>query len=119
MIIDRALACVQRRKPAQPFWVERALRHFQYIRGKALTGSGQRQIFRAALAPHLVGLDFEVDLLAFGEAGKARALDGADVYEHIVAAVVRLDKPEAFLAVEPLHSTCRHFLLQSAEAHAA
>jgi len=30
--------------------------------------SSKRQVFRASFAPHLVGLDLEVDLLAFGEA---------------------------------------------------
>jgi hypothetical protein len=36
------------------------------------------------------------------------------VNEHIAAAIVRLDESEALLAVEPLHSTCRHFLLSKA-----
>src|SRR2546430_4498830 len=35
-------------------------------------GSSQRQVFRAGLAPHLVGLDFERNLLAFGEAREDR-----------------------------------------------
>src|ERR1700679_2294720 len=80
---------------------------------------GQRKIFRADLAPHLVGLELESDLLAFGQPGKTGAFNGADVNEHIVAAVVRLDKSEALLPIEPLHSTCRHLLLQSAHAHPA
>jgi hypothetical protein len=87
---------------------------FQYIRGKARPALGQRKIFRAYLTPHRVGLDLECDLLALGQPGKSGALDRADVHEDISAAVVRLDEPEAFLAVEPFHSTCRHFSLQSA-----
>ncbi|GCC48422.1 hypothetical protein chiPu_0032816, partial [Chiloscyllium punctatum] len=46
-------------------------------------------------------------------------LDRADVNEHIVAAVARLDETEALLAVEPLNRTCRHFLLQSAQTRFA
>jgi hypothetical protein len=45
-------------------WVERAWRLFQYIRGRARRASGERKIFRADLAPHLVGLELEGDLLA-------------------------------------------------------
>src|SRR6185369_6563056 len=86
---------------------------------KGATGLGQRKIFRADLAPHLVGLELESELLALGQSGKTRALDCADVNEHIIAAVIGLNEPEALLGVEPLHSTCRHFLLQSAEAHPA
>ena len=76
----------------------------------------QREILSADLAPHLVGLELEVDLLAFSETCKTSPLDRADVNEHIVAAVVRLNESKALLAVKPLYSTCRHFLLQSAYA---
>jgi hypothetical protein len=41
------------------------------------------------------------------------ALDSADVNENISATIVRLNKSKAFLAVEPLNSTCSHFYLQS------
>jgi hypothetical protein len=77
------------------------------------SGSSQRQIFRANFASHLVGLDFEGDLLAFSKAGKTRPFNGADVNEHIVSATTGLDKAKTLLAIEPLDSTCRHFLLQS------
>ncbi|HST09464.1 MAG TPA: hypothetical protein VLL05_03745, partial [Terriglobales bacterium] len=93
--------------------IERATSPFQYIRETVRPGSSQRQIFRAALAPHLVGLDFEVDLLTFGKAGKPGTLDGADVHEHIVSAIARRDKTKALLAIEPLNSTGRHIFLQS------
>src|ERR1700761_9386864 len=70
-------------------------------------GLRQREIFRAGLAAHLVGLELEVDLLAFRETGKTGPLDRADVHEHILAAVVGLDETKALLAVEPLDCTCR------------
>jgi hypothetical protein len=37
----------------------------------------------------------------------------ADVDEHVLAAVIRLDEPEAFLAVEPLYGSLRHVTLLS------
>ena len=70
----------------------------------------QLEIFRAGLAPHLVGLQFKRDLLAFGEAGKPGTLDRLDMNEHILTAVIRGDEAKALLTVEPLHSTCRHLL---------
>jgi hypothetical protein len=43
------------------------------------------------------------------QAAKAGALDSADVHEDVVAAFIRLDKAKAFLAVEPLNRSGRHF----------
>ena len=49
--------------------VERVATPLQYIRVMARRlVSDHREIFGAGLAPHLVGLDFERDLLAFGKA---------------------------------------------------
>lgn len=76
------------------------------------------EIFCAGLAAHLVGLRFKRNLLSFGKAGETRTLDRADVNEHIVAAVARLNETEAFLAVEPLHSTSRHVFVPCRRAHA-
>jgi hypothetical protein len=61
--------------------------------------SGQRQVGCGNLA---VATAFEIvaDLLALGEAGKARALDGGDVDECVLAAVFRLDEAEALGRVE-------------------
>src|SRR5262249_36178904 len=44
---------------------------------------------------------------------KAGPLNCADMHEDIVSAIVGLYKAKALLAIEPLDSTCRHFLLQS------
>src|SRR5690349_1904166 len=74
----------------------------------ALAGSSKREVLCARLAPHLVGLDLEVDLLTFGKTGKPGTLDGADVNEHVLSAVVGLNEAKALLAVEPLNSACRH-----------
>src|SRR6516162_1169042 len=40
---------------------------------------------------------------------KARTLDRANVNKHVRPTIVRLNKAEAFLAVEPLHNTRCHF----------
>jgi hypothetical protein len=48
--------------------------------------------------------------LTFCQAGKSRSFNGADVNEHIVSAIVGLDKSKTLLAIEPLDSTRRHFL---------
>lgn len=76
--------------------------------------SSQRQIFRAAFAPHPVELDLERNLLAFGETRKTRPFDRTDMDEHVIAAVIGLDESEALLTIEPLDCTRRHFPLQSA-----
>src|SRR5215212_5672841 len=61
-----------------------------------------------------LGGDLVVDLLAFVEAVQARTLDRADMHEHILAAVTRLDESETLGGVEPLHRTSSHHSLSSA-----
>jgi hypothetical protein len=55
----------------------------------------------AALVHHLVG-----DLLAFIEAAQARALDGADVDEDVLAAAIGLNETETLGGVEPFDGAC-------------
>ena len=74
------------------------------------------EVFRAGLAAHLVRLGFELNLLPFGEVGKARTLDRADVNEHIVVAVARGDESKTLLAVKPLHCTLSHVSLSFLKA---
>jgi hypothetical protein len=62
---NAASLCSHDENPLNP-WVERAQRLFQYIRGTARRASGEREIIRADLAPHPVGLDLERDPLALG-----------------------------------------------------
>src|SRR6516164_11109272 len=71
------------------------------------------QVFRAAFTAPGVNFDFVRNPLTFSQAGKSRAFDGADVNEHIVSAFVGLNKAKTLLAIEPLNSARRHFLLQS------
>jgi hypothetical protein len=82
---------------------------FQYIREMTGEGSSERQILGAYLATHLVGLEFEVDLLAFRQTGQTGSFDRADVDEHVVSAIVRLNEAKSLLAVEPLNCTDSHY----------
>src|SRR5439155_10835696 len=75
---------------------------------------GERQVFRAYLAPHLVGLEFELNFLTFSQSAEAGTLDGRDVHEHILAAIARLNETETLLTVEPLHCSRSHFLFSKA-----
>jgi hypothetical protein len=52
--------------------------------------------------------DLEADLLTLGQRAHARLLDRGNVHEHILGAVIRLNKAEAFLSIEELHSSDRH-----------
>ncbi len=51
------------------------------------------------------------DLLPLVEAAHPSAFDRTDVHEDVLAAVIWLYESEALLAIEPLHSSRRHFRL--------
>src|SRR5690242_17112523 len=57
----------------------------------------------AALHDHFIA-----DLLALVQRAHACALDGADMDEHVLGAIVRLNEAEAFLSIEELHGTNGH-----------
>src|SRR5262245_14179143 len=71
------------------------------------------QIVRRRLARLSISNNIEGDLLSLIEALHPGAFDRADVHEDILAAIIRLDEAEAFLAVEPLHGSLRHIALPS------
>jgi hypothetical protein len=66
------------------------------------------QAISRRLAGPAIGHDVKDHLLAFVQAVKARALDGADVNENIRPAIVRLNEAEALLGIEPLHGSVMH-----------
>jgi hypothetical protein len=66
------------------------------------------QIFSRGFARLWISNNLERDLLSLVEPVHASAFDRADVHEHILAAVIRLDESVALLAVEPLHGSLRH-----------
>ena len=89
----------------------------QYIRGQGTCRQRHRldgaQIVGGRLAGLSIGDRLEGDLLSFVESLQSGAFDGADMHENVLAAVIRLDEAEAFLAVEPLHGSLRHMTVLS------
>src|ERR1700712_778034 len=71
------------------------------------------QIVGRRLARTTIGHDFVADLLAFTQCSKAGALYGADVHEHVVATVIRLNEAEALGRVKPLHGSHAHGIVPS------
>jgi hypothetical protein len=55
-------------------------------------------------------LDLKLDTLVFLERPKAAAADLGEVDEDILGPIVRSDKAEALVTVEPLHSSLHHLL---------
>ena len=70
--------------------------------------SGGPQILSRGLARPSIGNHVEGDLLSFVEPVHPCAFDRADVHEDVLAAVIRLDEAESFLAIEPFHGSLRH-----------
>src|SRR6188768_1828610 len=74
--------------------------------GNRLSGGAQivgRRFTRATICHDFVG-----DLLAFTKRPEAGTLDSADVHEHVIAAVIRLDEAIALGCVKPLHGSHAH-----------
>src|SRR5690606_29604351 len=71
------------------------------------------QVDGRLLARALVALQLVADALAFVQRAEARAFDGGDVDEHVLAAILRLDEAVALLAVDPLYGALRHFSIPS------
>ena len=61
------------------------------------------QVFSARLSSLWISLGLERYLLPFGQSMKARTLDCTDVNKYVGPTIVRLNKTEAFLTVEPLY----------------
>src|SRR3954469_15961917 len=87
----------------------------RYIRGQPRRGmrrsrrsADSLEILGGSLAAGTVGDQLELDLLAFRQMGHAGALDGADVHECVLAAVIRRNEAEALGAVEPLNRSRSH-----------
>src|SRR6266576_3606628 len=70
--------------------------------------SGGAQIVGRRFARAAICHDFVGDLLAFTQRSEAGTLDSADVHEHVIAAVIRLDEAIALGCVKPLHGSHAH-----------
>jgi hypothetical protein len=75
--------------------------------GSPPEGLGLPQVDRGGLAL-VAALELEAHALALMEMPEARPLDGRDMHEHVLRAVLRLDEAIAFLGIEPLHGSDRH-----------
>src|SRR4051794_20003461 len=75
--------------------------------------AGGAKIVGRRLARTAICYDLVADLLAFTQRSKAGALDGADVHEHVVTTVVRLNEAEALGCVKPLHGSHAHGIVPS------
>src|ERR1700683_2396171 len=69
---------------------------------------GDLQVARRRATGALVSDDLVGDLLPFVELAEPRALNGADVDEYVLAAVIRLDETKAFRCVEPFDGSRSH-----------
>ena len=78
---------------------------------KSEVGLTHAQIVSRQLARATVGYEVEADLGTFRERRKASPLDRRDMDEHILAAVIRLNKTIAFRGVEfeSVAKNCAHF----------
>jgi hypothetical protein len=70
--------------------------------------SSGAQIVGRRFARATIGHDFVADLLAFTQRTKTGTFDSADVHEHVIAAVIRLDEAIALGCVKPLHGSHAH-----------
>ncbi len=64
--------------------------------------------YAASLRSFRATFYFKVDLLTFGQGLEAGALDSAEMYENVCAAIVLRNKTETFGFVKPLDCTCSH-----------
>ena len=60
------------------------------------------------LAGTRIGLRIERDFLALLQRRDTRALERGRVYEHVPAAVIRLNEAEAFVGIVELYCAVRH-----------
>ena len=70
--------------------------------------SSGAQIVGRRFARATIGHDFVADFLAFTKRTKTGTFDSADVHEHVIAAVIRLDEAIALGCVKPLHGSHAH-----------
>src|SRR5262245_20563574 len=92
---------------ARPFGLLQATFLGARAQGNRLSRGAQivgRRFARTAICHDFVG-----DLLAFTQRSKPGTLDSADVHEHVIAAVIRLDEAVALGCVKPLHGSHAHW----------
>src|ERR1700704_4142525 len=86
-------------------------------RARRNSSAGGAQIVGRRLARAAIRYDFVADLLAFTQRAKSGALYGADVHEHVVATVIRVNEAEALGCVKPLHGSHAHGVVPSQDRY--
>src|SRR5580658_1822989 len=76
-------------------------------RRSTLRGLFSLKVDRRGLAL-LTRLELIAKLLPFAQVAHSRPLHGGNMHEYVLRAVIRLNEPIAFLAVEPFNSADRH-----------
>src|SRR4029079_12012114 len=79
--------------------------------------AGGAQIIGRRLARTAIRHDLVADLLTFTQRAKSGALYGADVHEHVVATVIRLNEAKALGCVKPLHGSHAHGVVPSQDRY--
>jgi hypothetical protein len=105
-VADVAAERSARREKIESRPEKRRLKRILLIRsGKSLR---RLDIAHRGLAGAAVDLGIEGDLLTLVETTNAGSFQSGGVHKHVLAAIVRLDKAEAFLFVVELHGTYHH-----------
>jgi len=85
-----------------------ALPPFKTVVGKFPAKSSEGFQITSRLFAVTAGFQLVADFLIVVKAAKACTLDRRDVYEHVRAAIVGLNKAEAFSCVEPFYGAIGH-----------
>ena len=80
---------------------------------------GELKIARRGLTGTPVRLNLEGDLLAFDEAAQTGSFERADMDEHVLPAVIRLNEAIALLTIIPFYDTHIHGEVLSLAMHKA
>jgi hypothetical protein len=78
------------------------------VAGHSSLDSGSLELLGCHLAGSIVASDFEAELLSLVQITQASAFDSRNVDEHVLTAIVRLDKAEAFSGIEPFNGAGGH-----------
>ncbi len=70
--------------------------------------TGGAEIVGRRFARTAIRYDFVRDLLAFAQCSKTSTFNRADVDEHVISAVIRLNETETLGRVKPLHCSHAH-----------
>jgi hypothetical protein len=106
----------EEKEKSRPFAAR--LERFRLIRNGIAVGLNRLDVTDRSLAGAAIHLRVKRNLLTFIETANAGAFQSGGVHEHVLAAVVRLDKAEALLIIVELYGARHHFSKPFADADA-